>query len=214
MAVIQNNDYLEVKAYCYLENQVGINVHYGKILAAGDPGPYVTSTVANDMSTWLAAVIKPLIANDATYLGISLRYWRPGGLNYATVWSKTAAGIGTAGAVPCPKQCSGIMSKDTALAGPANRGRTYVPFPATADVEADGNPTASYLTRLANYAARVDGDENVGGGVDFTVVFGLFRWRDATSFRETVAVTTRDRFATQQRRGDYGRVNAIPPQLV
>jgi hypothetical protein len=209
---IENNDYLEIKYYTYLDNQLGENVFYGKILADGGPGPWAPIAVANALSTWLHVQIKALIANPALYLGVSLRYWSPGSPNWATVWSKLNQGVGNAGATPCPKQCSGIFSKNTALAGQKNRGRTFVPFPATADTEPGGNPTASYLTRLTAYAQRVDNVENIGA--DYGIAFGLFTWRMSASFRAITECVVRDRFATQKRRGDYGRVNAIPPQLV
>lgn len=209
---IDNNDYLEIKVYTYLDNQLGENVHYGKILGDGSPGPWAPSTLMTDLTAWFAPVVKALIATPATYLGLSLRYWAPTSPNWATIWTKGSQGAGSAGSTPCPKQCSGIFSKNTALAGQKNRGRTYVPFPATIDVEPGGNPTASYLTRLLAYSGKVDNVENVG--TDYRIAFGLFKWRFAASFRGITECVVRDRFATQERRGDYGRVNAIPYQLV
>jgi len=212
MAEVNVDQYLEIKVYTHLDGQLGINVHFGKIVELGGEGMADTALV-NAISTWLAPVIKPLISSEALYCGVSVRQWQPTAPRWATLWSKTAQGVGTAGATPCPKQATGIFTKNTSLAGQAYRGRCYVPFPATTSVEPEGNPTAAYLTALGNYCARVDGAENVDVDFGLVIAFGLFRWRQASSWIRTTQCLPRDRFATQRRRGDYGRVNAIPAQL-
>lgn len=207
------NQFLEIKTYCHLDNQLGINVHYGQIQIIGAGGIGITD-LTSDISTWFATSMKALLCTPALYLGVSVRQYDNGGGNNIPYWSKTGQGYGSAGATPCPKQCAGILTKTTLDGSRAGRGRLYIPFPATADVEADGNPTAGYLTRAIALAAAIDGDENVSSDPEVVLRFGLMHWRVASSFIRTNDVIARDRFATQRRRGDYGRINAIPSQLL
>jgi len=216
---VSSGDFLEIKLFTHLDGQLGINVHYGQVgaidSAAATRG---IGGMADALGTWFAPAIKALICTPAKYLGLSLRVqeFDAPTVKWATAWSKTGAGFGTAGATPCPKQVSGLFSKRTAYAGAKEQGRTFVPFPATADVEPNGNPTLSYLSRLTAYAQRVDGDEGIvqgGGGQNTDVIFGLYKWGQIASFRPTMSVVIRDAFATQMRRGDYGKVNAIPDEL-
>lgn len=213
MADANAGQYLEMKIYTYLDNQLGINVHYGRIdeIVGGGIGGDLLAIV---ISEWFSDAIKALISTPAKYLGMSIRQYDVGGPKWATLWTKQDAGFGNGGAVPCPKQAAGILSKETAIGGVAGRGRTYIPFPSTDFVEADGNPTNAYLTAATTYANKIDGSENVDLTNELVITFGLMKWRDAASFKRTTKVTPRDRFATQMRRGDYGRLNAIPPQLV
>lgn len=206
------NQYVEIKAYTYLDNQLGINVHYG-YLDAMTAGPVASAAGTNAISTYMAGLLKPIITSAALYLGVSVRQ-SGGGIAgpWATVWSKTAQGYGTGGADPLPKQATGLFTKITPIGGRSGRGRTYVPFPSTTDCEPDGNPTAAYIVKLNSYATAVSNVRPIPGLFD--IRFGLMRWNTLASFKAVTDYSSRDRFATQRRRGDYGRVNAIPPQLV
>jgi len=210
---VVNGDFVEVKIYTFLDNQLGENVLYGMMQAS--VGPQDAATIAIDVRNWFRTKYTDLMANDAVFLGISLRTWgiAVGYPDFATIWSKQDPWqAGTAGAVPCPKQASGIVSKYTPYGGRRGQGRSYVPFPATDSVEADGNPTAAYLADLTTLGNAMVGPDPVGGG-NYDIQWGLMKWRQPNTFLALVNSIPRDRFATQRRRGDYGRVNAIPAPL-
>jgi len=206
-------DFCEVKVFTFLDNQLGINVHYGNIMEIA-PGGLAEITVANALSTWLGTKVKGCICTNAKFLGVSVRQYRVGeAFPPATVYSKLSAGFGTGGDPPCPKQASGIFRKKTLMGGKKGQGRCYVPFPAVTAVEADGNPTDEYLAAVHDYCARCDLLENVSLDPLLVISFGLMKWRNAASFRGIIECSEVDRFATQMRRGDYGRLNAIPGPL-
>lgn len=205
------NDVCNVRAYTFLDAQLGINNWYFRISAtAGTPD---VQTVAEGYEAHIAAALKACIATPAIFLGVSARVL--GGPGWPTWYSKLLQGAGSGGADPVPKQCAGIFSKITAYGGRKGRGRAYVPFPTESQCEPNGNPTAAYIALINTYAGLHVGNQVLTAGAN-SVTGNFCLYSNAPGVPEVrpiINITTRDRFATQMRRGDYGRLNAIPPEL-
>lgn len=174
-----------------------------------------TSATDKDFATNLDAVLeadwKAAINNTATYRGIMAQVVNPPPMQ--RMQSEIgAAGVGTGGATPQPPQVSGIITWGTAMAGRAGRGRMYVPFPSTTFIDADGTPTASYIAALAALAVDIGGLAVVnrsGGGGSIAVQFVIYH-RDFQTTDNVTSSVQQKKWATQKRRGEFGRPNAPP----
>lgn len=118
---------------------------------------------------------------------------------------------GTAGAAVSTvisTQTSGICTLKTALAGRKYRGRFYMPFPVADNVDTDGSPNAGYVADLDTLAGDIVTDITItpaGGSSEISPVI----WHKATStFTPVTGHTARKEWATQRRRGQFGRPNS------
>ena len=85
-----------------------------------------------------------------------------------------------------------------------------MPFPSPAANETNGTPTAGYISLLANYAAGMRSNFNIiDGPVTATYNMCLYAGGVATPLFVTSS-RQRDAWATQRRRGDFGKVNGLP----
>jgi hypothetical protein len=120
--------------------------------------------------------------------------------------------VGTAAGNPIPNQVSGIITKTTAFAGRANRGRTYVPFPAASfNLAPNDTPTAAYVALLDALGIVLFAPMALTLGADtVNVTPVLFHRR--TGFNTPITnFRSRQLWATQRRRGNYGTANTLPP---
>jgi hypothetical protein len=160
----------------------------------------------------LATVYTPALANSALFWGCTLQRFLNGIATSDQVADNVAVEPpGTGGPTPLPGQVSGMLTKRTGFPGRSGRGRIYIPFPSDAFVEPTNNvPTAAYVGKLQQIANFYAADFSfVAGGTSYTFQPVLFRKKTKTVTPLT-AVQTRPRWATQRRRGNYGRVN-VPP---
>lgn len=119
---------------------------------------------------------------------------------------------GTAGADPLPGQVSGLIAFGTDLAGPSQRARLYIPFPdQSLNDPLLNRPSVAGLTLYAGLVALLSvplGVTGAGGNAAATPVI----WHRATStYAFITSGTARDAWATQKRRGNYGRTNPVYP---
>lgn len=202
-------DVLEVRYVVALQNQVGINVfHWGVDSNVGTGATF--QTAINTLEAAMAAAYKACISTSARYQGAGLRRVSPS-VPTAEFVSVATAGMGTGGANFLPKQISGILTKRTTLAGRRGRGRVYVPFPYAAANDTDGTPLAAYMTALGTLAtAFALPNRVVGVGGNTTSLSPVVYQRGPKLTNVITSITTNDKWASQRRRGDYGRAN-IPP---
>lgn len=202
-------DYLLVRYYCYRVNQVAVNNIHFKVLAISGTAPSLQE-IADYMSTALAPQYTPVLDNTAEYLGCTVSGIWPLPAT-VTALSQVGAGNGTGGATPLPGQVSGIISAFTNRAGRGFRGRAYIPFPSTAFDQGDGTPTATYISLLDTLAQGLyDAYNPVGAGGDLIMDTVIYK-RDTPTISEPVTgVSPRDKWATQRRRGNYGKENPRP----
>lgn len=214
--VVVNGDTVLLSVVCYDDEQVSIN-RFGYLISGVAGGTLTLQDCVDTLDAPASTQWKGMINNQATYRGVM------GSLfigNRLTPFRSTIAnaGPGTAGADALPRQTCGMFTKVSAVPGPAGRGRVYVPFPAVADNGAGPIPNAGYMTRLGVMAGVLKAPLGVSvGPVTATmtpvivryprpsatppVVFRTIPWADATA---------RQKWATQRRRGSYGRPNVLP----
>lgn len=207
---LAQGDILRVAILSHNIDQLGINVlHYRFQLSSGTVTDAQAATAFN--AVFPTADYRACMAADAKYWGFDLQKIFP--LPVAAVQQLRTAGLaGTGGADSAPRQACGILTKTSALAGRANRGRMYFPFPSDDLIDATGHATAAYKNSMALVATVVLASITVapGGGNVGVMDPIIFHTAFPATITPITGFTVRTKIATQRRRGDYGAVNPIP----
>jgi len=117
---------------------------------------------------------------------------------------------GTVAGDPLPSQCAGLISWRTALAGKRNRGRTYMPFPAEADNAVTEFPSADYQARLQTLASTLENITLLNTEAGDIFLRMQVNSVAGNTFTDVDGYLIRAKWATQRRRGQFGRPNALP----
>jgi hypothetical protein len=152
---------------------------------------------------------------DARWRGAGVRnLTEPRTLEFASVGLD---GIGIAGGTNLPTQVSGLLSLVTGLAGRKFRGRIFPGFPSTAFADVQGLQNAAGSVALAGIAAAISTSQTLSvGGISTTMQLFLRHPDLVVSGVRVVQGTpaigwnVSTRFATQRRRGQFGRTNVNP----
>lgn len=113
-------------------------------------------------------------------------------------------------------QVSGIYSVETAFSGRGYRGRQYIPFPASVFSTA-GPPSymsAAYRTLLSALALGTSGGTFIDVGAStYNLIWCLYHSSPEAVAGTYTPITTYkvgQNWATQRRRGDFGKLNNVP----
>lgn len=191
-----------------LVDQVGLNVrHYRTNSETGTGATQVE--IATALSPLFAPLYKALMTNTASFLGVTAQKIRPVPVQMRGSFGGDG-GAGTAGVDPIPRQVAGLISHKTEFAGPGFRGRSYVPFPDENDNTLQGLPTAGYITRLAALATEMSDQQVIVGAAGTTTIDPVVFRRVQNTFSFIVDPSVASgRWATQRRRGSFGRLNPV-----
>lgn len=202
---------LEVQLWCSDFEQTSVNTFHYAVTEIGT-GAVTDQDVANDFDGIFGSSldgIKTVLYNNALYRGTQVRIIGPQPQPVA-VHSITNQGVGTGGAIGIPRQATGLTSWKTNFTGPKFRGRTYWPFAPSAEDVSFGAPSAAYVTAINQIAdALIDKVTVTAGGDTAHIMFGV-RQRRTVSVVKIVDRMTAQKWATQKRRGSYGRANTAP----
>jgi hypothetical protein len=201
-------DVVQVRLVAILQQQISINVlTYVCTAVAGTSETYVNGAVRCD--TLFNAAYKALMCNLAAWRGVGVRRITPTQLSieYTSIGN---AGAGTAGANPQPKQLAGLLRKNTDRPKEKGRGRLYVAFPATADNSSTANPIAGYITRLNTLGTALSTNVLVGTAPNTATLKPVLWDRTLLQATDIASMTGQAYWATQRRRGDYGKANVVP----
>ena len=196
--------------YCTVPGQVSTNTRKYQLvsLSSGTTFPSGDFVLAYDAD--MVNLYPPLLSTGAQYYGVQAYLMNPIGLPPRPDHVNINATAGTFGAGLLPTQSSGLISLYSSTLGKIGQGRIYVPFGSPTALDANGTPTAAYglgLTDLGAYSAanRVI----IAGGITATFRPCLYQGGvDTPRFIETFKI--HDAFATQRRRGSFGRANSLP----
>jgi hypothetical protein len=205
------NDLIHVRYWCTCGDQASVNTVHYRVFAVATPGP-TDQDVANAMDALAGPAYKALLATDASYNGVQVGFdlLRPLPL---TKFANSHFGPGTLTGPTMGRQLTGLIQLQTANAGPAFRGRIYIPFPPVGDDQSQGKPTLAYLALMSLLWTAISSDLVItGSGGSITITPVIFH-RSATvipRYTDVDANTISTKFATQKRRGSFGRVNTSP----
>jgi len=208
MTTLANNNIVAVRFYTFHVDQQGVNVlHYRTSAVVNNP---TTAHFASLLGGTMPALYKSLLNDEAVYVGLTVQRIFPGPTAIADV-DVTGGGNGNAGATPIPRQCSGLVTKRTALAGQRYRGRVYLPFPSEDDN--DGTvalPTAGYVTRANTWSASALAPWAVSSGGNTCTMTPVLWHNDTQTYDDVAGYRVREFWASQLRRGSFGPVNPFP----
>jgi len=199
-------DVLRVRYVSFSVDQVAINtLHYTVISTTG-----AGATLQEIASAFMADVnvaYKGTQTPNSTFRGTGVRNMTPPRtLEFTSI---AGTGVGTVAANELPRQVTALFNFRTFLAGKKERGRIYLPFVPATFADGAGNSTAAATTAYTALLTAMLISRNVVGAGGNTLLNQCIRHADGTmSVVQTHTYT--GRFATQRRRGNYGRLNIIP----
>ena len=202
-----NGNFYQVRVLAVLAPQIALNVFHYDVTATTGTGA-TEAQIALAFDNLLAAAYKAVMANPATYRGVGTKKVYPTqGLESISIAN---VGVGTGGANTLPFQTAALLHIQTALAGRKGRGRAYLPFPPVAGATAGGEMAAGYVALCdAVGTALKTGVTAGGGGNTNTFTLGVYH-RQTSAMDLWTSVACMAKWATQRRRGDYGRPNVAP----
>jgi hypothetical protein len=207
---LQSGDVVQFRVWSSDSEQAAVNTfHY--LCIAPPVGTVTDFDAAVEFDTVIAANLKAMLYNGAVYNGVECRVVNRLPLSIFQV-GNAGTGAGTAGAVGMARQDAGLTGWTTALAGPGNRGRTFWPFPSVTDNQGLGVPTAGYQGKQNTIVGTLIGLNLLHNvAVTATIAVAMVVRRKGAFPPVTItSATDRGRWATQRRRGSYGRVNVSP----
>jgi len=196
--------------YCTKPGQVSTNTHKWQLVSLSSGSSFSSNQFTINYDLNMSGVYKAVLSNEAKYYGTQVYLMNPIGLPPRPDSINGNTDFGTAGAGLLPTQSSGLITLRSSTLGKIGAGRTYIPFPTPVDNETNGSPTVDYVSRLLDIGDFLKTNFLVvDGGVTATFRPCLYRGGTDTPrfIEERVA---RDAWATQRRRGDFGRLNANP----
>lgn len=210
---LATDDLICAKFHCYDGEQLALNIVQYRVKSVAG-GSLSLKQWIDQLSIDLAGSFSALIYNDAFWWGVSGFIYGVSPIS-VEIYPTYEPLPGTAGTKPLPRQTSGIITKGSDARGRANRGRMYIGFPASNDSRPTlDQPTADYIVRLASLAGLC------GIANDLTVTVGAGSVTTRMVIQRPVAApatgvectrfVARSAWATQRRRGDYGRPNGLP----
>lgn len=214
-------DNWKVVVCCYTPTQISLNNFYLQTLSEG-ANPPTAAAVAEAVDAVMAPLYKPWMSSLASYRGVAaskVAIPLP-----APVAAISRDGPGTGTAFLAPTQTSGLISFKTGFAGNHYRGRVFPGLPDNNFVTATGALSAGGLAVLVPLASAyltlfsaVDIVAPFGAGVLALTVRNAFQTDPPVDppvftigYERVVATFARSRFATQRRRGQFGRTNVLP----
>jgi hypothetical protein len=212
----QPDDILEVRTVCTNADQLSLNVYHYRTTFTAGPAPGVTIA---EMAASLSAIFSPgyqtIMPASAVYRGTGVKNMMIPPTQEAT--STAGAGPGVASGSEIPQQVTYLVNFKTANSGRGFRGRVYPGFVANSFVNTSGNMNAAGFTAIQLMAATIVGNFTITSGPNQTTIQLVILRRQANKLpllfpttADVITITARNAFATQRRRGDFGRTNTTP----
>jgi len=212
--VMAVGDVLQVTQVMYLTDQVGLNVRHYIVDSISTTGTNTLNHFYDALvAVGFAASYKALLTTSASYRGFIIRKVQAAlSIPYGFT---DGQGPGTGGDSPLPRQCAGFLRIRSNTAGHGKSGRMYIPFPDESACQPNGKPEDAYMALLDALAAKVGTQLAYGTGGSISPIIYSRPRPDlvpprAWSFSTIRSVTSVRAFATQRRRGTFGRINADP----
>lgn len=203
-------DKYEAKFYCVAtETQIGINVrHYQTTEEEG--GGVAVQDMADLLSGIASFAYRSWLHNSASYLGCTLQVINVVPPVTAPFVSTNGAGVGNALGDLLPRQVAGLIHIKGAVPGKHGRGRAYIPFGSSIYNGNDGKLSGAGLAALDAVRVFLAADRTFVDGALSTTIRTRLRNRATNDLTIVEEMKRDDRWATQRRRGSFGRTNPIP----
>lgn len=204
-------DEYRVRVCCYSTTlgQISLNNTYWLVGAQSGTGA-TAAQIATVLDNGFAPVYKALMPSVASYHGTQVQ--KINGTLGLAVASTANDGPGTNGSAILPAQDSGIIAWGTAIGGRHGIGRIYPGFLSINATNVNGQMLAGTQTLLQNIGNEYLLSATAGSGGNTSTLSLYLRSAQAAGvqFYPVITATARLKFATQRRRGQYGRLNPLP----
>lgn len=207
---ITSGDVVRHVTYCTAGGQVSTNsrdyqlvqVTGGTVISSGD------FLITRD--GLFSAAYSAALSSEADYYGSQLYKRTPVGPAPRPDQINVNPAPGTFGAGLLPTQTCGLISLYTAIMGKTGQGRFYMPFPSTVANTAPGGLSGGYLTALNDFIPLLT--DNIT--ITSAGATGLFRpclyVPGGAPPKFIYSGTPRTAWATQRKRGAFGKTNSLP----
>lgn len=201
-------DIIEARYVCNITEQISVNRRHFRVEALNGEGA-TDAVVAQLLAAVLQTAYTTLMPGDAQFRGVSVQRVSPlpKPIPQADI-TNTLAGQAI-GALQ-PAQICGVITLRTDLAGRAERGRAYLPFPSDTFVTGTAKVSQAYQDSvMANFPVVWAAPFSVGSpdGVDLQPVL----WKPpAGPAKPITSALVRPEWGTQRRRGGFGAKNTLP----
>jgi hypothetical protein len=201
-------DLYQIRFVSFDTDQIGLNIRHYVATASVAPEPSRVQ-IADFFTAAFAPTMQTMLNANAIFKGCDVRQLLPPPATIAD--HTTAAQVPGLVATPAaPRQVSGLIKLSTPLAGRAGRGRFYMPFPATTSVQADGAMGPAYFVNLGTLATKLNQGQTIPNGGGSLTLFPVIFHRKTGTFTLVTGTVARQGWATQRRRGFFGRINVQP----
>lgn len=210
MPIVAGNT-VRMTTFTQLGDQAGLVVWAYRCSASTGPG-IECQEAANALDALFRPLFRALMSSQASYRGVRIDKTDPQtGIVIETDRDTNAPQDGLQTGDPLPRQVAGIITWRTLLAGRRNRGRSFIPFPVETANTSAYVPDGVYMAALAALGdERIDTQPIVGATGTATLVPTIMqRWPTPPITRhvDLDSYLLPGRWATQRRRGAYGRPN-------
>lgn len=200
---------IQLRAFVRLGDQTAITVRHYLCTSHTGNGASIANA-ASSFNNLIATNLKALLTNQASFRGTGAQKIWPLPLSLPSL-SSANQDDGSAGPDPLPQQVCGFFNMKTAYGGRSQISRVYVPYPDEADNDANTfRPTTGYMTRLGAAAANFITPFTAGAGADTSNLAPVVYHRGTHGSDFILTATAKQLWATQRRRGSFGRTNASP----
>lgn len=184
-----------------------INIyHYEIQTVTGNP---TDQDFAQELDANIKVAQKAVMSDNCTYDGVQVTIVNRD-VQPVTVFYNASAGVGTVASNTANSQAAGLLSWLTAFGGRKYRGRNYIAGVYIGAISTLGFPTTSYQTLLSALGSAIFGYNSwTLSGRSGTCALCLFR-KNTLAVTIILALELFAKFATQRRRGNYGK-NRTPP---
>jgi len=201
---------VETKTFCAAGDQVGINVRNWVCTDIVGDTSFDDQILVDELSKRVALLHKPFMPSVASYLGMYLATINVPGIPSGVVTSHLGTGAGTASGDLLPRQASALLHFETVLAGRHGRGRMYIPF-GTEDFNTSAGELITIGLAVADALRLFYGTpQTVSNAGVHCQLWPAVRDRATNVLTLIFESRTEKRWATQRRRGQFGRQNPIP----
>jgi hypothetical protein len=219
-AALTAGDYVRARLWTQFaaEKQAAVNTAWYVVSSVG-ASPSTDSDLAAYLDGNAGPIMLTMLPSLVDYRGVQVTINQttyPYKQKLLPVVGNAFAGAGTSGSQPLPTQTAGLLRFQSPNAGPGGRGRWYIPFPPANANSGGGSPTAAYQVLMDNLAGIVaTGIALSFGGRTATLVRVLVhsppKGGGATPGPSPItSFQSSELWATQKRRGAYGRTNVSP----
>lgn len=137
-------DLLQMRLMTRFQGQPGIIIKHWRVKTIVTPTAPTTADLADYMEGIFAPLLKAILVAAAEWIACGIKRLSPNPTDEAI--SNASYGNGSVAGDACPPQTAGLIKLVTGIAGRANRGRAYLPFPGEASCATGGIPSTTYIT--------------------------------------------------------------------